>query len=189
MNDDELRFEAVPLDAGPAAALEEPVAGALPLLDQNEIVELSIKPSPWFVLIVSIRFVLTTVVVAALAATLLRDRTGFASAYVLPLAVLVVALRLGVASLQWASRVYLLTNRRLMRLAGVVSVRVTECMLARVSRANLELTTLQRLLRVGSIHIAGADGDSQTLVWEHVAGAGEVYAKVVRAIRRAQSGK
>ncbi len=189
MSGDELRFETVPVDVGPAAALDEPVATPLKLLDQNEIVELSIKPSPWFVPIVSIRFVATVAILAVLGDTVLREQIGSAADYIIPLAVLAVVLRLGVASLQWASRVYLLTNRRVMRLAGVVNVRVTECMLARVSRANLELGVLQRLLRVGSIHIAGADDDAQTLVWEHVAGAGETYAKVVRAIRRAQSGK
>jgi len=46
----------------------------------------------------------------------------------------------------------------------------------------------QRLLRLGSIEAAPVIDNSIPIVWEHVAYPEEVYEKLVRAIRKSQSG-
>jgi uncharacterized membrane protein YdbT with pleckstrin-like domain len=179
--------EAVHVDASPAATVDEARAARLELLDGDEIIELSIKPSLWFIAIVSVRLV---VVVGALATGMVIAMGGSGApvvTYVVPLAVLAAFVRVVVASLQWASRVYVLTNRRVMRLSGVLRVDVVDCQLTRVTGTNLRLGAGQRLLGLGSICITPAGETLDSIVWEHVAKAGEIYAKLVRAVKKAQS--
>ena len=184
---DEVRVDAVPADASPAATIDKAPAAQLELLDGDEIVELSIKPSRWFITIVSLRFVVIVGALAAAIAIVTRDSGSLVADYAVPLAVLAALVRAVVASLQWASRAYVLTNRRVMRLAGVLDVDIVDCQLMRVGGTDLRLGTIPRLFGLGSIHITPA-GEKQTpIVWEHVAKAGEIYAKLTRAIKKAQS--
>ena len=181
---DAAHVEAIHVDASPAATIDEARAARLELLDGDEIVELSIKPSRWFIAIVSTRWVLIVGVVAAGIAIATRDS---GTVYVIPLAVLAALVRVVVASLQWASRVYVLTNRRVMRLSGVLSVNIADCQLTRVGGTNLRLGATQRLLGLGSICITPAGEKREPITWEHVARAGEIYAKLIRAVKKAQS--
>jgi uncharacterized membrane protein YdbT with pleckstrin-like domain len=184
---DEAHVGAVHVDANPAAAIDEPRAARLELLDGDEIVELSIKPSLWFIVIVSMRWVVIVGVLAAGITIATRDGGGLVAAYVVALAVLAAVVRVVVASLQWASRVYVLTNRRVMRLSGVLSVDIADCQLTRVGGTNLRLGAAQRLLGLGSICITPAGEKAEPITWAHVAKAGAIYAKLIRAIKKAQS--
>lgn len=175
--------------ANPVATVDESPAAQLELLDKDEIVELSIKPSLWFIAIVSARSVALVGILAAAVALATRASELQVATYCVSLAVLAAALRLVIASLQWASRVYILTNRRVMRFSGVLSVNIAECQLARVGQTNLRLSTAQRVLRLGSICMTPRGDNEAEIVWEHVAKAGEIHEKLVRAIRKAQSGQ
>jgi uncharacterized membrane protein YdbT with pleckstrin-like domain len=179
--------EAVHVDANPAATIDETRAAQLELLDGDEIIELSIKPSLWLIAIASIRLVVVVSVVATAVVIATRGGGTLVAAYVVSLAVVAALVRALVASLQWASRVYILTNRRVMRLSGVLSVTIADCQLARVGGTDLRLGSMQRLLGLGSICITPAGERAQPIVWEHVARAGEIYAKLVRAVKKAQS--
>jgi hypothetical protein len=180
-------FQAVHVDVSPAATVDKPRAAQLELLDDNEIIELSIKPSLWFVAIVSLRFVAFVAFLVAIVLLTAPAGGAYWPAYVLPSAILACLARVVFASLQWASRVYILTNRRVMRLAGVVTVEVTDCLLKRVTGTNLELGTLPRLFGLGSIRIVPLGNEQKPVFWEYVAPAGDIYAKLVRAIKKAQS--
>ncbi len=179
-------FQAVQVEARPAA-IDERRAAPIQLLDGGEIVELSVKPSAWFVLIVSLRFVVVTVLAAGVLMGLIGSESQW-QGYVGYLATLAVLTRVTVASLQWASRVYVLTNRRVMRMAGVLAVELEEFPLTQVRATRLEVNWLHRLLRCGSIHIAVGDDRQEGFCWDHVAGAEDVYGKITRAVRRAQGG-
>jgi hypothetical protein len=124
---------------------------------------------------------------AIASALTIEHDAGSLITYAAALAVLAAVMRLVVASLQWASRVYVLTNRRVMRFSGVANVEVLDCGLKDVSRANMELGGVQRMLRLGTIHMTPSRESRPTIVWDHVARAADVYAKVVRAIKKAQS--
>lgn len=184
---DRAGFDAVHVDTGPVAALDKAPAAQLELLDGDEIVELSIRPSRWFITIVSLRFVVIVGVLATAFALATRGSGPLIAAYALPLAVLATLVRVVVASLQWASRVYVLTNRRVMRLAGVLTVDIVDCRLTRIGGTKLELGTIPRLVGLGSIQIVPAGEKPAPIVWEHVGRAGEIYAKLIRAINNAQS--
>lgn len=184
---DAAHVDAAHVDANPAAALDEPRAARLELLDGDEIVELSIRPSLWFIVIVSMRWVVVAGLLTAAFTVATRDGSRQVAACAVALGLLVVVVQLVVASLQWASRVYVLTNRRVMRLSGVLSVNIADCQLTRVTGANLRLGAAQRLLGLGTICITPAGDQPQPITWEHVARAGTIYAKLIRAIKKAQS--
>ena len=183
------QFDAVHVDVNPAATIEEAPAAQLEMLDKDEIVAFSIKPSLWFIAIVSARFVLLVGVLAAIIAVVTRDSGTQFAAYAVPLAALAAALRVIVASMQWASRVYILTNRRVMRFSGVLTVNIAECPLKQIKQTNLRLETVQRMLGLGSICLTPTAKQEGLIVWEHVAKVGHIYERLIRAIRRAQSGQ
>ena len=101
------------------------------LLDRDEIVILAVKPSLWFVLFVSARWLALAGVVIVLAA--LFDQPFMLDTLTLVEGALALAAaRVGIALLQWASRLYVLTNRRVIRVRGILRVDVFECQLSRI---------------------------------------------------------
>ena len=181
------RVDAVHVEAGPVAAVDETAAGQLKLLDGDELIELSLKPSLWFIAFVSARFVSVVLVLAGLLAMATRNNGSLLAGYTVSLLVLAGILRILMASVQWASRVYVLTNRRVMRLAGVLNVSISDCQLSRVGGAALQEGGGQRWLGLGTIRITTAGTQPRVIVWEHVARAGDVYAKVMRAIKKSRT--
>lgn len=181
-------LNAVHVNANPSAALEEASAAQLELFDEGEIVELSLKPSLWLIVFASGRFLALVAVATALVVLATRNSGAQIGVYAASLGVLLAALRLVVASLQWASRVYVLTNRRVMRLSGVLSVELAERPLKCIARADLRLNAVQRALGVGSITMQAVGEAGPALIWEHVARVGPIHEKLTRAIRRAQLG-
>jgi len=173
------------IDLG-TVALDEARPAALSVLDQGEIIELSIKPSPCYVAIVAARFAVVALAVAAIGMVLLQTRGLPQAPYVVAAAILAAIVRVGLASLQWASRVYVLTNRRVLRFSGTLHVRVAECPLARISAVEKSQASYQRLLGLGSIRMQPAD-ERESMVWNHIARPEEVHSIVFRAVQRAQS--
>ncbi len=184
------RFDSVVAEAAPAAKappVASPKSAQLELLEGDEIIQLSIKPSLWFIPLISFQAIATLAVVAAALTAIMQ--TGTTPWAPLPFQILagLAMLRLGIATLQWASCLYVLTNRRVMRFQGVTSVDVAECRLTRISQAELHATWSQRALWLGSIHLTPIDGHARGLIWEHVARPLEVHELVIRAIRKSQS--
>jgi len=179
--------DALQVHMPPVAAVPKARAEALELLDDDEIVQLSIKPSLWFVPIVSARAVVVFVGVAILLVAFAGG--SFQATGVALVAVLAAVARVAIASLQWASRLYVLTNRRVMRFSGVLRVRVAACPLTRVGDARLHVSDYQRLLRLGTIRMQpdGASGDPVT--WSHLSRPDPVYEIVTRAIQNARGAR
>lgn len=168
-----------------ASALAKAEALAKLNISGDEIIEMSIKPSLWYIPVVSFRVVTGVVLLAAAALGLDHDLAqrpliGY-------LAGLLVLSRLAFAALQWASRVYVLTNRRVIRFSGVLSVTVLECPLRSVSDARLFATWYQALLRLGSVVIERHTAAPVRINWAHIAQPRVVHEKLLRAIQRAQS--
>ncbi len=172
------------VEANPVATAK--TAAKLELLDGDEVIQLSIKPSLWYIPLVSLGWVGAVGLLAVALALALRNgwtREGLIAFQVL---VGLAALRLGIATLQWASRLYVLTNRRVMRFKGVLSVTVAECRLARISAIDLQAPLYARALRLGSIRMQPADEGLPPLTWDDVARPHEIHEILERAIRKAQ---
>ena len=129
------RAEAPPGDA--AEPLDPHVAAMLPeqLLQPGELIILLLKPSPWFIVLV-IAAHAGGAGGSCLGSWLWRRRAnrlfsllGMGRQNVLFLIVVLAALRLLWQTLDWLSRIYLLTDRRMVRIFGVLRIQVFECQL------------------------------------------------------------
>jgi Bacterial PH domain len=188
-----LSLEPEPLASGmgvdaAAAALESVPQTAIAALDSDEIIQLSLKPSRWMIGLASWKFV-AGCGLAATALALLGSNGLLAasvSAYAANAFLAAGVGRVLVAALQWASRVYVLTNRRVIRFSGVLSVEVTDCPLARITRAQLSSSLSQAVVRLGTIRFVPVDDVLPTVRWEHLSRPAATYEIVVRAIQRSR---
>ena len=94
------------------------------------------------------------------------------------------ALRIGVAMMQWVSRVYVLTNRRIMRIRGVLKADLFECPLVQVIGTQVTIGPHEALTRLGTIRFNTGDNVADGS-WYHVTRPHEVHAEVRRAVERA----
>lgn len=152
------------------------------LLDGGEVVYFATKPSPWFVLLVSSRWVAAGILLALVGGTSVVPssyqsilyQTGF----------WITAARLAWATLEWVSRLYVLTNRRVMRIRGVFNVDLFECSLDRIENTSTSLTLWERVVRVGTVSFETAGGGAS---WRMVSRALELHERLREAIGRAKN--
>ncbi|MGA2266557.1 MAG: PH domain-containing protein [Phycisphaerae bacterium] len=157
------------------------------LLDGGEVVILAVKPSGWFCLLVSLPVLLVAVVFVAVAAfagpTL--PGPGGRGAIVLFCAVISTA-RLGAAWLQWMARLYVLTNRRVLRVSGVIRQEVYHCPLRHIAAAAVSASAAERVLGVGSLSFESSVPAAREVHWAHVSNPVEVQQVVNEAISQAR---
>jgi len=202
----------------PPAAVKPPVvvpaaAARLELLDGDEIIQLTIKPSLWLIPLVSLRWVTTMAVIARALAWAMQSGWTAQGMLAFQAACSIAVVRVAIGTLQWASHLYILTNRRVLRFAGVFNVRVAACPLTKIATADLHCEAYQRWLRLGTITLrpaaaASIPGTSAfvpsgpaggkppcssaslteacTVDWEHLAHPAHIHELVTRAIRKAQ---
>ena len=103
---------------------------------------------------------------------------------VIQVAVALAALRVGLAVMQWVSRVYVLTNRRIMRIRGVFRADLFACPLVQIIGSQVTAGPHEAVLRLGTIRFntGHTTGDGS---WYHVARPDEVHAEIRRALERA----
>lgn len=172
-----------PIEPAGAMPIAEQVIPAH-LLDGGEIVLFAIKPSLWFILLCSIRWIVASVLLWLAASYANGSRLSLP---LMQLAVVLLVGRLAWATMQWSTRLYILTNRRIMRIRGVFSVNVFECPLSRIQNTVLHVSLAERIVRIGSILASTAAGDATGHVsWRMVARPLEIHERLRQAIDRAQ---
>lgn len=156
------------------------------LLDGGEVVLFAIKPSLWFILFASVRWLIVLGAVIALAPYLSLVFGRINGTLVAKAAVALGAARVGFAILEWASRLYVLTNRRVMRIRGVFNINLFECSLLKIENTDVVLTWYERLFGLGTVAFATAGTGPFETSWAHVAHPLEVHEQVRAAINRAR---
>ena len=155
------------------------------LIDDEQIVFV-IKPSLWTIAFLCFRTVLIAVVVAMLALfagpPVQLERW---SAYIVQGCIVAVLARVGFAFLQWLSRTYVLTDKRVIRIRGVLTIDIFQCSLVRIQNTFLVLTLPQRLLGLGSIVFATAGTGSVEAVWQHVKTPLSIHQQLIHAVNAA----
>ena len=140
------------------------------LLDAGESVVLAFKPSLLSILFFSWRTVVMTFV-AAVIAVWLTDQAGLSQAPWRPwigrIAVVIVIVRFGLAILQWACRHYILTDRRVIRIRGVLTVDIFQSTLTRLQNTFVTMTLIQRVLGLGDVAFATAGTGFIEAVWSY----------------------
>jgi len=157
------------------------------MLGGDEIIQLSIRPSPWCIAIHSSKLVLAMALLAATVVIATRSSPSLA-AFVSLLAVLVItAVGILLATLHWASQLYLLTNRRIMRFRGIFSVDIGQCELSQIAEVRRLTAWYHSLFGLGSLYMRPIAGDRPAILWEHVARPAEIHAIVEQAVARARA--
>ena len=157
-------------------------------LEDGEIVILAVRPSGWFVVLMSWPLL---VGVAAVAAISLVARTwpGYdVDGHMVTLVCVgVAALRVAISCLQWQSRLYILTDRRVMRIKGVFREDCYQCPLRNIREIHLSATLPDRIVAVASLIFHRADDKPvQDVDWLCLANPQEVRQAVREAMRHAK---
>jgi len=156
------------------------------LLSDDEVVVFAIKPSIWTVVFLSFRTVLVFSLVAVV--TLLfgsKINLGSYGSYIILACGLIVIGRVGFAFLQWLSRTYILTDRRVIRIRGVFTIDIFQCALVKIQNTFLVLTLPQRILRLGSIAFTTAGTAGIEAIWRHCEHPLQIHHQLLRTINAA----
>ena len=156
------------------------------LLADDETVIFAIKPSLWSIAFVSFR----TVAVASLLAlgTYILGpafHLGVYGLYIIELCGFVVLGRVGLALLQWASRTYVLTDRRVIRIRGVLTIDIFQSSLTRIQNTFMVLTLPARFFGLGDIEFTTAGTGGIEAVWRHLKNPLPIHHQLLRAMNTA----
>ena len=172
-------------EAAPPVVAREAVVTEI-MLGRGEVVILAIRPSGWFVPLAS-----WPVVVAATLVALAIRWAGLELQRAVPeeafwvLWAAVVMGRLFAAGLQWLGRLYLLTNRRLVWVRGLMKFDVQQCPLTKVKAVRLTAGVGERMLGLGSLSFEAPDGPAGPGPWVNLSRPAKVRQEVEQAISRA----
>jgi hypothetical protein len=169
----------------PAATAAEQKAAAAVALRDDEIIQLSIRPSPWSILVNSCKLIIAMMLLAAALVIYSQGQPALGASIALLGTLLVAFSGVLIATLQWATHLYVLTNRRVMRFGGIFSVSVVELGLTQVGDAQVRPAWYRPWLHMASIGIVPRGDGQGEMLWEHVARPDEVQEILIRAIRRA----
>jgi hypothetical protein len=181
--------EACPAAASPTAAVT-PLGALLArhIVRDGEVVILVLKPSFWFILLSSLRFI-ATVAIFAMGAITLEGRYNREWFY-LEAAIFLVAGRIMFSVLQWMGRMYVLTDMRVIRLSGVFKLEIFDCALRKVARTQITTSLKERLCGTGSIEIIPAadphDAAPAAGTWQTIRRPREVHDLIVSTINKAK---
>jgi hypothetical protein len=153
------------------------------VLREGEVIILILKPALWSIPLEMLRSV-TAMLIAVIACSLWIEHPHL---YFEAVAFLLVG-RTMWAVLNWMGRLYVLTDQRIIRMAGIFTFEIDDCPLRKVVRARLLISLRERLLRIGSIEIISHDDSRPIWSWQWVSHPRKVHERVLRAIRRAKQG-
>ncbi|MCE5327393.1 MAG: hypothetical protein ABFD92_18405 [Planctomycetaceae bacterium] len=167
-------------------AVAQPIIPA-GVLQDGELILLAIKPSGWYILLTSWPMLL----VAALALVISSIVDGFVGrnwgAQVLfPACVVLAGVFLTVACIGWLGRMYVLTNRRMLRIYSMRKLDVVGWELRRVSQVQLTASRAEKLLGIASLTLVLSDADDKQPAWAHIARPLEVHKLVLEAVYHAK---
>lgn len=188
---------ASPRHAGDGAFRAEPDAALPPnirantllpaeLIQPGEIIILLLKPSPWFILLESLRSVAVVVagIILALAATNFFAGLGVRRRDLAAVAVVILGVRLFWQFLEWLGRVYVLTDRRIIRVRGVIRIQVFEAQLKQIQHTVTSFSARERLFALGTIGFATAASGMVEVQWRMIDHPLEVHQAVIKALNR-----
>ncbi|MCK4602646.1 MAG: PH domain-containing protein [Phycisphaerae bacterium] len=155
------------------------------VLDEGEFVILAIKPSGWFVLLVSWP-VLAIAAVVVVVGYLAGEAFGVPCQTVMLFALAAACARVVLASCQWLGRLYMLTNRRVLRIGGIIRMDVFACPLKKIRHVQLHAGPAERVLALDSLLFTIGEAPSPAASWNNISRGEEVLRIVNEAIRREQ---
>jgi hypothetical protein len=156
------------------------------VLRDGELVLLILKPSRWYMLLSCLRF-FAIVTILVIAAIMYEDRLPYDQRTYIETGIVLGAGRFMWAVSRWMSKLYVLTDLRIIALSGVFKVEIFDCPLRKVARTRLIRSFKERLFRLGSIEIFPSDDEIPEGLWYMVRRPKRVYEQIVAAVNRAKA--
>lgn len=156
------------------------------LIQGGEIIILLLKPSPWFIILGCLEAlgIIAVVTLGPLAVDRWLGLGSFNEEDLLTLAITLGALRIGWQFLEWLSRVYVLTDRRIIRVRGVLRVEVFQARLSRIQHTEVLFSVRERLFGLGTIAFSTAGTRHPAAYWLMLRRPLAVHQEVLRALHR-----
>ena len=164
----------------------QPIA-ALPkdLIDDGETVILLLRPSLLYTVLSSLGgLVIVALVTFALAYLARLPWVGWTDRQAFTLGFGLASMRLGWQLLEWGSRLYVLTDRRIITRGGVLRMVVFQTELKNIQHTSVFASLRERISGLGTIGFATAGSDTFESFWVMIRQPFAVHRIVVDAIRR-----
>ncbi len=154
----------------------------------GESIILTVRPSGWLILLMSWPLLVGVAVIAAVSLAASRYCAYDVDNNMVVLICLAIgAMRVTIACCQWQGRMYILTDRRVMRIKGVFNEDCYQCPLKNIRRVHLLSTLPERIVSVASLLFDRIDEKPVPDVdWICLANPREVHQSVEKAMRRAK---
>ena len=157
------------------------------LLQDDETVLLAIRPSPWFIIVDGgwvYFFFITLVLLLAWLTHQPWAPVILPESQIFPLLATILSIRVVWKFLDWANRLYVLTDQRIMRRRGVIQFSLIEAPLDRIQHSAIFTRVIERALSLGTIGFATAGSGLFEVVWEMVPNPLQVHRTVTDAVDR-----
>ncbi len=176
------------VDAAAGAELATPLARLVAghLIGDGEIVLMLKRPSPLSIILSCWQLIIFVLMGAAMAAIYAGSLPGHRRDYV-QLGALIIAIRLAVSTVIWMGQYYVLTDRRVLTLSGVIHVDIWECPLRRLARPRMLRSWRDKALRLGHLELIPEDERVAIGLWSWLGRPEAVHLAVLQAMRRAKS--
>lgn len=173
-----------PIDANGAAVRAATMIPA-ELIQPGEIIILLLKPHPLYILLWPLKTLTILLLLTLLGVMIARDVEAYdlAQNFVIVGGLLIVA-RLFWQFLEWLSRVYVMTDQRIIAVAGVLRVRVFETPLTSITHSELLFSLRERFFALGTLGFYTAGSAVGEAYWVMVGKPLDVHAKVVQTLKR-----
>lgn len=155
------------------------------LIHDDEVVILLLRPSLLYIPLASLGS-LVFIALVTLALAYAARWVGWTDSQAFSLGATLAAVRLGWQTLEWWSRVYVLTDRRIIRRMGVLRVAIFETQLKQIQHTSIFVQLRERIFGLGSIGFATAGSDVFEAFWVMIRQPFAVHRVVVKAIERYQ---
>lgn len=162
-------------------------AQAIPagLVEDDEIIILFLRPSPLYIILASLgQLLVIAVITLALMYVGRRFNLAYIDTIAFGLGIIIGLAQLVWQSLQWWSRIYILTDRRIIRQKGVIRPTVFEVKLRDIKHTSVFRKLRERALGLGSIGFAATGSDVFDAFWVMIRDPFTVHNTVVEAIKR-----
>ncbi len=174
-----------------ARAMAGPVV-ADGILQDGEIIILTVKPSGAYVLLRSLPVLVAVAVVLGILLTFEKFNgpvDDSPRAMLLLGCAIAAVLQLLSAGFRWLGQLYILTNRRLLRLRGVFRAETSWAELTSIDEVIVTHSPLERPLGLGSLNFSTTDNDNTSAPpsWENINRPYEIASEVRKAISHAHN--
>lgn len=157
------------------------------LIDDDETIILLLRPSPLYIILgslTSIAVILIVMMLLAYLANRFPRWIGWSDAEAFSLGAAAITLRLIWQTLDWWCRVYVLTDRRVIRRMGVLRVVIFQSALNMIQHTSVFTQIRERLFSLGTIGFATAGTSSFEAFWHMIPRPFAVHKTVVETINR-----